>query len=73
MQKIEQVTEYLINNTSTPAEEVEAYYEFCYKLLMKARNVDESNNTDLIDVLLEEDCSKLHLALHGLIYGPSKV
>lgn len=68
LSKIEQIAEYLVNNTRTPIEEVECYYEFCYKILLKARQFDESSNTDLIDVIFEEHVKSLHLALHGLLY-----
>lgn len=69
MQKIEKLTEYLINNTSVRKDLVEAYYEFCYELLKKARKLDESNNPDLLESLLEEDYSVLYWALYELVYG----
>jgi hypothetical protein len=71
LEKIEELTEYLINNTQPSLEEVKTYYDFCYDLLVERRKLDEdeSSNKKTQDALLEDDLSKLHLALHGLIYG----
>lgn len=68
LEKIEKLTEYLIKNTRPSLEEVETYYEFCYDLLVERRKLDESSNKKTQDALLEDDNSKLHLALHGMIY-----
>jgi hypothetical protein len=68
LEKIEELTEYLVNNTQASFEEVETYYEFCYDLLMERRKLDKSSHKIIQDALLEDDVSRLHLALHGIIY-----
>lgn len=69
LEKIEGLCEYLINNSRLLPEEIEAYYEFCYDLLLERRKLDESSHRYLLnDALLEDDVSRLHLALHELIY-----
>jgi hypothetical protein len=72
LERIEQLTEYLINNTQTPPKEIEAYYEFCYNVLVNGRKLDESNNIGLMNVLLEEDFAKFHLALWDDLWTTKK-
>lgn len=71
-QEIDKISEFLVNRRH-PAEEIEFYYEFCYNILMKARNRDEScKNPDLLQQLLDEDLSKIYLALYGMVFGKNE-
>ncbi len=66
--EMDKISEYLVQRKH-PLDETELFYEFCYKILVKARGYDECNNVDLADSFVKDSLSDIHLALYGMIYG----
>ncbi len=67
-EEMDKIGEFLINRAH-PDGEVEAFYEFGYNILKKARERDETyHNPDLAAASLEQDLSNIYLALHCMIY-----
>lgn len=67
-EEVEKFSEWLVGKKYSE-EEIELFYEFCYGLILRAKDYDECINFDLTREFLKDDLNKIYLAFYKLVYG----